>query len=145
MNMKKQKGVVLFFSLIILLIMTIIGVALAINSNQSIRMAGAGSERVEAMVEAHGALDKVLATSAGTTLANIVTSQIIADDTFNVSSTLEPMSDGDVACQRSSAASGANLISCRRVEISTDASFGRNDMGQVSIVTGVEQEVLTGS
>ncbi len=145
MKIKKQKGVVLFFSLIILLIMTVIGVALAVNSNQSIKMAGAGSERVEAMIEAHGALDKVLAAKAGTSLANINALQTVVDDTFNASSTLAPMADGDVACQRSSAASGANLISCRRVEVSTEASFGRNNMGRVSIVTGVEQEVLTGS
>ncbi|MGZ0787976.1 PilX N-terminal domain-containing pilus assembly protein, partial [Pseudomonas saponiphila] len=43
--MKKQKGIVLFFALIILLLMTIIGVALAVNSTQSMRMSGAGSER----------------------------------------------------------------------------------------------------
>ncbi|MBL4912129.1 pilus assembly PilX N-terminal domain-containing protein [Shewanella schlegeliana] len=143
--MSKQKGVVLFFSLIILLIMTVIGVALAVNSNQSIKMAGAGSERIEAMVEAHGALDKVLSNNAGATLANINQPMPIADDTFNVSSLLSPMADGDVACQRSAAASGANLVSCRRVEVATQAIYGRDDMGQVTIVTGIEQEVLTGS
>ncbi|MGS0726875.1 pilus assembly PilX family protein, partial [Shewanella sp. 0m-11] len=59
--MQKQKGIVLFFSLIVLLIMTVIGVALAVNSTQSIRMAGAGSERVEAVAVARGAQDRVIA------------------------------------------------------------------------------------
>ena len=56
--MKKQEGMVLFFSLIILIIMTVIGVALAVNSSQSMKMAGAGSERVEAMSAAQGAQDR---------------------------------------------------------------------------------------
>lgn len=52
--MKRQKGVVLFFALIILIIMTVIGVALAVNSTQSLRMSGAGSERIEAKAIADG-------------------------------------------------------------------------------------------
>ncbi|MCD8558337.1 MAG: pilus assembly PilX N-terminal domain-containing protein, partial [Shewanella xiamenensis] len=52
--MRKQKGIVLFFALIVLLLMTIIGVALAVNSTQSMRMSGAGSERIEAKSIADG-------------------------------------------------------------------------------------------
>ncbi|PKG76506.1 pilus assembly protein PilX [Shewanella sp. GutCb] len=143
--MKKQQGIVLFFSLIILLIMTVIGVALAVNSTQSIRMAGAGSERVEAMSEAHGAMNKVLVANQGTIMANINSIVTVVDNVFSVSSTMTPMADGDVSCQRSSVASGANLISCRRVEVSSTATFGRDDMGRLVVVAGIEQEVITGS
>ena len=58
--MRKQKGIVLFFALIVLLLMTIIGVALAVNSTQSMRMSGAGSERIEAKAIADGGLEAVL-------------------------------------------------------------------------------------
>ena len=47
-SQKRQQGIVLFFSLIVLVLMTLIGVALAVNSTQSLRMSGAGSERIEA-------------------------------------------------------------------------------------------------
>lgn len=58
--MRKQKGIVLFFALIVLLLMTIIGVALAVNSTQSMRMSGAGSERIEAKSIADGGLEAAI-------------------------------------------------------------------------------------
>ncbi len=143
--MKKQKGIVLFFSLIILVIMTVIGVALAVNSTQSIRMAGAGSERVEAMAAAHGALDSVIDVNKGLVLASLPAGITAAGTMLGVTSTITPLQLSDVGCQRSSDASSANLISCRRSEISSVAAFGRNNMGQLTVVAGVEQEVLTGS
>lgn len=140
--MKKQKGVVLFFSLIILVIMTVIGVALAVNSTQSIRMAGAGSERVEAMAAAHGALDSVIAANEGDVLTNLPVGTTPAGTMLGVTSVMSPLQLNDVGCQRSATASGSGLISCRRSEISSVAAFGRNNMGQLTVVAGVEQEVM---
>ncbi|MBW8184441.1 pilus assembly PilX family protein [Shewanella nanhaiensis] len=142
--MKKQKGMILFFSLIVLVIMTVIGVALAVNSTQSIRMAGAGSERVEAMAAAHGALDSVIDNNQGVALANL-TGEVNAGTMLGVASTITPLQLDDVSCQRSANASSSNLISCRRSEITSVSSFGRNNMGRLTVVGGVEQEVLTGS
>ncbi|WOT07024.1 pilus assembly PilX family protein [Shewanella youngdeokensis] len=144
--MKKQRGVVLFFSIIILLIMTVIGVALAVNSTQSIRMAGAGSERVEAVAHAHGAQDQLIADNRGTNLANLPTQvSTIQDGNFNVESTLTRLTDGDVDCVRSRLASQASLIRCVPIEVSSQATFGRNNMGQITVVAGIEQEVLAGT
>lgn len=143
--MKKQEGMVLFFSLIILIIMTVIGVALAVNSSQSMKMAGAGSERVEAMSAAQGAQDRVVANNQGSTMANIAGTMVVVDAALGVTNTLNPLAAGDVNCQRSTKASSANLISCRRVEISSSAAFGKKNLGQLTVVTGIEQEVLTGS
>ncbi len=141
--MKNQKGIVLFFSLIMLVIMTVIGVALAVNSTQSIRMAGAGAERVEAMAAAHGALDSVIAANKGNVLTDLPAGITPAGTMLGVTSTMEPLQLNDVGCQRSATTSSADLISCRRSEISSVAVFGRNDMGQLTVVAGVEQEVLT--
>lgn len=143
--MKRQQGMVLFFSLIILIIMTVIGVALAVNSGQSLRMAGAGAERVEALAAAQGAQDRAIDTQKGATLANLNAAATVKDPTLDVSSTITPLATGDVSCQRSTKASSANLISCRRVEVQSATRFGRKDMGQLTVVAGVEQEVLTGS
>jgi len=142
---KKQKGVVLFFSLIILVIMTVIGVALAVNSTQSIRMAGAGSERVEAMAAAHGALDSVIAANEGTVLTDLPAGITPAGTMLGVTSVMSPLQLNDVGCQRNAAASAATLVSCRRSEISSVAVFGRNNMGQLTVVAGVEQKVIAGT
>ncbi|MCH1928593.1 pilus assembly PilX N-terminal domain-containing protein [Shewanella sp. A25] len=149
--MKKQKGVVLFFALIVLIIMTVIGVALAVNSTQSLRMAGAGSERIEAKALADGAIDRVLLNNSAAELAKLAEKD---DSTFlDGNQTLTPLpldSDGnpdakDVSCQRSSKASGTDLFKCRRLEISSSVNFGRENLGRLTVVTGIEQEVLNGS
>ncbi|MCL1056981.1 pilus assembly PilX N-terminal domain-containing protein [Shewanella gelidimarina] len=145
--MKKQQGIVLFFSLIVLIIMTVIGVALAVNSSQSMRMAGAGSERIAAMAAAHGAQAQVLENNKGSVLANSIIEIKTIDNTMGVSveNKITPLQLQDVSCQRSTKASSSNLISCRRFEASSKATFGRSDMGGLSVVAGIEQEVLTGS
>ena len=112
-SQKRQQGIVLFFSLIVLVLMTLIGVALAVNS--------------------------------GSTMATMTVASTTIDAALGVSNTLTPMTVGDVGCQRSTKASSGNLISCRRIEISSAATFGRSDMGLVTVVAGIEQEVLTGS
>jgi type IV pilus assembly protein PilX len=147
-SMKKQKGIVLFFSLIILIVMTVIGVALAVNSTQSLRMSVAGSERIEAMAFAQGEQDKTIFVNAGSTMANMTAISTTVNDelgvskTLTVTNTLTPMTIGDVGCQRSTKANAANLIRCRRIEISSAVTFGRNEMGLVTVITGIEQEVL---
>jgi type IV pilus assembly protein PilX len=144
-SLKKQQGIVLFFSLIILVLMTLIGVALAVNSTQSLRMSGAGSERIEAMASAQGGQDKAILANSGSIMATMTVASTTVDAALGVSNTITPMTVGDVGCQRSTKASSGNLISCRRVEISSSSTFGRSNMGLVTVVAGIEQEVLTGS
>lgn len=144
-SQKKQQGIVLFFSLIVLVLMTLIGVALAVNSTQSLRMAGAGSERIEAVASAKGAQDKVISANAGTTLTTMTVASTSVDADLGVSNTMTPLIVGDVNCKRSPTASSGTLISCRRIEVSSAATFGRSNMGLVTVVAGIEQEVISGS
>ena len=145
MNMQKQKGIVLFFSLIVLIIMTVIGVALAVNSTQSLRMAGAGAERVEANAIANGALDLLIDKNKGSNFANL-SARDDSNTLLDGAQSVIPMPmDGtikDVACQRSSKASGPGLITCRRLEVTSSRSFGRENLGQLQVIAGIEQEVL---
>ncbi|WP_338592129.1 pilus assembly PilX N-terminal domain-containing protein [Shewanella khirikhana] len=143
--MRKERGIVLFFALIVLVIMTVIGVALAVNSGQSLRMAGAGAERIEALAAAQGAQDRAIDNNRGATLANLSAEISESNDSLGSVSKIVPLTLGDVNCQRNPRASGANLISCKRAEVSTTATFGRNGLGQVIVVSGIEQEVLSGS
>jgi type IV pilus assembly protein PilX len=140
-SIKKQQGIVLFFSLIVLVLMTLIGVALAVNSTQSLRMSGAGSERIEAMASAQGGQDKViLANTGNNTFTNIIAISQIVDNDLGVTNTITPLVVGDVRCQRSTKGNSVPIL-CRRIEISSAAIFGRNNMGLVTVVVGIEQEV----
>lgn len=126
--------------------MTVIGVALAVNSTQSLRMSGAGSERIEAKALADGGLQQVITNYQGALFANLglVTSETL----FNGTQQLTPLpltGVRDVSCQRTDRATGANLVSCRRVEISSTTTFGRDNLGQITVVAGIEQQVLTGN
>lgn len=153
--MNKQRGIVLFFAMIVLLVMTVIGVALAVNSTQSLRMSGAGSERIEAKAVADGGLEAAIKANEGTKLATLNAPSSVAE--FGATQILKPVpyqidaagnlvvGAKDVSCQRSAQASSGNLISCRRVEISSTTTFGRDNLGQLTVVAGIEQEVLTGS
>ncbi|MCL1067549.1 pilus assembly PilX N-terminal domain-containing protein [Shewanella olleyana] len=144
-SFKKQQGIVLFFSLIVLVVMTIIGVGLAVNSSQSLRMAGAGSDSVAARLAAIGAQSLALENNKGVVMANIAEPLNIAHVNFNVNSVISPLTIQDVNCQRTSKAYAADTVSCRRSEISSTATFGRGNLGSLTVVTGVEQEVFTGS
>ncbi|MCU7988416.1 MULTISPECIES: PilX N-terminal domain-containing pilus assembly protein [unclassified Shewanella] len=151
--MKKQKGIVLFFALIILLLMTIIGVALAVNSTQSMRMSGAGSERIEAKSIADGGLVATIEANKGTSLTTL--SNVMTTTEFGSQQTFTPspfevdaagnvvISAKDVACQRSP--KPTPFIDCRRVEIRSTANFGRDNLGQLTVVMLVEQEVIAGT
>lgn len=147
-SINKQAGVVLFFALILLIVMTFIGVALAVNAGQSLRMAGAGTERIEAKALADGGLANALNTVLPSYWATIVLDEgetSVANDGL----TYTPLPIGNVpksvACQRSSEASATNLIACRRIEISNNVVYGRDDLGSITVTQGIEQEVLNGS
>lgn len=137
-SLKRQQGVVLFFSMIVLLIMTIIGVALAVNATQSLRMAGAGSERMQAMISAKGAQDRTIATQSAL-MVNLVSATQTVDADLGVVNTIIPMIAVDTDCKPSETPTDG--LKCVRIEISSTSRFGRSDLGQLTIVAGVEQEI----
>lgn len=142
-NIKKQQGIVLFLSMIVLIIMTVIGVSLAVNSTQSLRMAGAGSERIDAKALADGGLAQVILNYSGARFANMLDEETAAlSGGAQIITPLPLTGVRDVGCQRTSRASGAGLIKCRRAEITSTVSFGRAGLGTLTVSSGVEQEVL---
>jgi type IV pilus assembly protein PilX len=152
---QKQQGIVLFFSLIILVVMTVIGVALAVNSNQSLRMASAGSERIEAKAIADGAISAILLNKPQSYFALLTTESFEAFSGGSQTLTPLPLVDDGaggmisdskiVGCGRIVKANGGNLIQCRKTQISSEVNFGRNGLGQLTVVSGISQELLSGS
>ncbi|ABI72723.1 pilus assembly protein PilX [Shewanella sp. 11B5] len=142
---KYQQGIVLFFSLIVLVLMTIIGVALAVSSTQSLRMSGAGSDRLAATSLALGGLNTVISKSVVYQFSTTTDpKRTVAELSGSQDITLMPLDNPgiDVSCQRTEKANAANLINCRRVEISSTVNYGRGGYGELSVTMGVEQEVL---
>jgi type IV pilus assembly protein PilX len=145
-SIKKQRGIVLFLSLVVLVIMTIIGIALAVNSTQSLRMSGAGSERIEAMSIANGGLEQVIANNSGASFSNLLA--VKTESAFNSTQVITPLPETgvrDVGCQRTSNAMGVDLVSCRRSQITSTAQFGRDNLGSLTVAAGVEQQVIAGN
>ena len=126
--------------------MTVIGVALAVNSTQSLRMSGAGSDRIEAKAIADGGLAQIIADYSGAELANLSVEK--KANVFGSNQVIIPLPESgvrDVGCQRASNATGANLVSCRRAEFTSTVTFGRDNLGSLTVASGVEQQVLTGN
>lgn len=136
--MKKQKGMILFFSLIFLMILTVIGVALAVNSSQSIKMAGAGSDRMEAMASAQGAQARAVNQNQGVALINLNGTLSVRDNALGVTSVFSPQASSSKKCLRNKQPNP--LIGCTRIEVSSTANFGRKGLGQLTVVVGIEQE-----
>ena len=119
--MKKQQGIVLFFAIIVLLLMTIIGVSLATNSTMSIKMAGAGAERIEALNRAQGKLA-------------VQTNEVLGNDVV--------IRVPQVRCPRTSTADSANALPeagengfiCR--EFGVTETYGRQNMARITVVMG---------
>ncbi|MFQ6371296.1 PilX N-terminal domain-containing pilus assembly protein [Shewanella sp. YIC-542] len=151
-SLKKQSGIVLFFALILLIVMTVIGVALAVNAGQSLRMAGAGSERIEAKAVADGGLAAVMNTYTPAELSTMA--QLQERSFFGGKQTLTPLpilpagaasSARNVPCQRVAPATGTDMATCRRIEVQNRVSYGRDDLGSITVTQGIEQELLKGS
>lgn len=135
--------------------MTVIGVALAVNSTQSLRMAGAGAERIEAKAIADGAISAIVLNKPQSYFALLTTESFEAFSGGSQTLTPLPLVDDGaggmisdpqiVGCGRSGEDSSGNLIRCRKTQISSEVNFGRNGLGQLTVVSGISQELLGGS
>ncbi|MFL7045707.1 PilX N-terminal domain-containing pilus assembly protein [Vibrio cyclitrophicus] len=95
--------------MVVLIVMTIIGVALAVNSSQSLRMAGAGGDRISALSKAQGGqlvdVDSVTH-SFSTRTADGVAAEM--DGTQNIKLMPADNPGIDVNCQRTEKANAAS-------------------------------------
>ncbi len=150
---KQQHGIVLFFALIVLILMTIIGVALASNSTQSLQMASSGAERLEAISKVNGSQERFLNQNQGSAvMTDLIAPLLMSDSVMNAKHIIKPVGCNqdemgnctsqilDTDCGRS--ATGSSAFKCRKIEVSTSAKYGRNNLGTVNICSAIEQQVL---
>ncbi|GLS82560.1 pilus assembly PilX family protein [Paraferrimonas haliotis] len=143
-SLNNQQGIVLFFALVVLLILTVIGTSLAVSSGFSARMATTSAERVESLHTINGSqlrlIDEEAAKQGESLFVKGVGTTSVTDANTGVASDIKFLVE--TGCRRSSSASSASTFSCRQSEVASQVSFGKNNRGNIGIVSAVEQPVF---
>jgi type IV pilus assembly protein PilX len=144
--MKRQKGFVIIVVFLMLLVLTMIAVGLATRARMTAQMTAATNARSEAWHLANGAQAGFVESqrlmrgeSALISNADIYTSTetsgVVNTMTFRV----------ETQCRRARSATAAGIVACRHSELESAVTYGKNNRGSLSVVTGVEQPVLNTS
>jgi type IV pilus assembly protein PilX len=144
--MKRQKGFVIIVVFLMLLVLTMIAVGLATRARMTAQMTAATNARSEAWHLANGAQAGFVESqrlmrgeSALISNADVYTSSetsgVVNTMTFRV----------ETQCRRARSATAAGIVACRHSELESAVTYGKNNRGSLSVVTGVEQPVLNTS
>ena len=144
--MKRQKGIVIIVVFLMLLVLTMIAVGLATRARMTAQMTAATNARSEAWHLANGAQagfveSQRLARGASALISNAdvytstAASGVVNTVTFRV----------ETQCRRSRSATAVGIVACRHSELDSAVTYGKNNRGSLSVVTGVEQPVLNTS
>ena len=144
--MKRQRGIVIIVVFLMLLVLTMIAVGLATRARMTAQLTAATNARSEAWHLANGAQAGFVESqrlargeSALISNANVYTSTeasgVVNTVTFRV----------ETQCRRSRSATAVGIVACRHSELDSAVTYGKNNRGSLSVVTGVEQPVLNTS
>ena len=144
--MSREKGIVIVVVFLMLLVLTMIAVGLATRARMTAQMTAATNARSEAWHLANGAQ------------AGFVQSQrLLRGDSALISNTGVFTSSGaagvvntvtfrvETQCRRARSATAVGIVACRHSELDSAVTYGKNNRGNLSVVTGVEQPVLNTS
>lgn len=144
--MSRQKGIVIVVVFLMLLVLTMIAVGLATRARMTAQMTAATNARSEAWHLANGAQagfvqsqrllrgDSALISNAGV-FTSIGAAGVVNTVTFRV----------ETQCRRARSATAVGIVACRHSELDSAVTYGKNNRGNLSVVTGVEQPVLNTS
>ena len=144
--MSRQKGIVIVVVFLILLVLTMIAVGLATRARMTAQMTAATNARSEAWHLANGAQagfvqsqrllrgDSALISNAGV-FTSTGAAGVVNTVTFRV----------ETQCRRARSATAVGIVACRHSELDSAVTYGKNNRGNLSVVTGVEQPVLNTS
>ena len=144
--MKRQRGIVSVVVFLMLLVLTMIAVGLVTRARMTAQMTAATNARSEAWHLANGAQAGFVESqrlargeSALISNADVYTSTeasgVVNTVTFRV----------ETQCRRSRSATAVGIVACRHSELDSAVTYGKNNRGSLSVVTGVEQPVLNTS
>ena len=144
--MSRQKGIVIVVVFLMLLVLTMIAVGLATRARMTAQMTAATNARSEAWHLANGAQagfvqsqrllrgDSALISNAGV-FTSTGAAGVVNTVTFRV----------ETQCRRTRSATAVGVVACRHSELDSAVTYGKNNRGNLSVVTGVEQPVLNTS
>lgn len=144
--MSRQKGIVIVVVFLMLLVLTMIAVGLATRARMTAQMTAATNARSEALHLANGAQagfvqsqrllrgDSALISNAGV-FTSTGAAGVVNTVTFRV----------ETQCRRARSATAVGIVACRHSELDSAVTYGKNNRGNLSVVTGVEQPVLNTS
>lgn len=144
--MSRQKGIVIVVVFLMLLVLTMIAVGLATRARMTAQMTAATNARSEAWHLANGAQagfvqsqrllrgDSALISNAGV-FTSSGAAGVVNTVTFRV----------ETQCRRARSATAVGIVACRHSELDSAVTYGKNNRGNLSVVTGVEQPVLNTS
>ena len=144
--MSRQKGIVIVVVFLMLLVLTMIAVGLATRARMTAQMTAATNARSEAWHLANGAQagfvqsqrllrgDSALISNAGV-FTSTGAAGVVNTVTFRV----------ETQCRRARSATAVGIVACRHSELDSAVIYGKNNRGNLSVVTGVEQPVLNTS
>lgn len=144
--MSRQKGIVIVVVFLMLLVLTMIAVGLATRARMTAQMTAATNARSEAWHLANGAQagfvqsqrllrgDSALISNAGV-FSSTGAAGVVNTVTFRV----------ETQCRRARSATAVGIVACRHSELDSAVTYGKNNRGNLSVVTGVEQPVLNTS
>ncbi|CAD2226558.1 conserved exported hypothetical protein [Pseudoalteromonas sp. 3J6] len=148
---KKQQGVVLITALIMVIAVTGIAVTLMSSSSIDIKITNAAQEREVAENQLIGEVQRIIADEASKGAANqfFLTPEEVSDNGVvmaerdDMKSNMINLNNGvlDLECPRRFNFTAG--ISCNMVQVSTTIEYGSKSKHQLTIVTGVAQEMAS--
>ena len=148
---KKQQGVVLITALIMVIAVTGIAVTLMSSSSIDIKITNAAQEREVAENQLIGEVQRIIADEVSKGAANqffltpeeVTDNGIIMAERDDMKSNMINLNNGvlDLECPRRFNFTAG--ISCNMVQVSTTIDYGSKSKHQLTIVTGVAQEMAS--
>lgn len=148
---KKQQGVVLITALIMVIAVTGIAVTLMSSSSIDIKITNAAQEREVAENQLIGEVQRIIADEVSKGAANqffltpeeVTDNGVIMAERDDMKSNMINLNNGvlDLECPRRFNFTAG--ISCNMVQVSTTIDYGSKSKHQLTIVTGVAQEMAS--
>ncbi|REL26005.1 hypothetical protein DXX93_05100 [Thalassotalea euphylliae] len=150
-RLQQQAGVVLIVALVFLISLTAVASALMLNSTADIKMSGASQEKLIANQEAISATDEVIANqiTSGTNLFTrqsfpipLPVSSVKSVTVDSLQITNRNFNNSLPDCPHSKLASSTEIVKCNLLNIEVDNRFGKGNTSNVSINSGIAQQIL---
>lgn len=149
MNQRKQRGIALFTTLVLLVIVTLASVVLIRNAGFENKMSGAYADYAVATGEVNGAIEEIIDTAQNGGANPFINP--VGDYPLDETSTSFPDVDNSLNliavtpgdCFRSEEASSQNIgLSCRQMTADSTIDYSRSGSGQSNLVTGIVHPVI---